>query len=138
HLPAQLARHRPRRRERGAGVVPYQPGLVERRAEWLGDLRDGIDRLALGGKEREARRIAAQVRAQLARRREEIPHLGQAARLERGAVGRGGGERGGEQRNVRGGRAAGLGRQRDQLGNEVEAPLGLGPLARRTELEHRL
>src|SRR5207247_1133824 len=134
-LGAQLARHGAWRRERRVRVVAHLPGLGERRGEGLGDLRDGVDRLALGGQAGEARGVAAQIRAHLACRREQVAHLDQAPRLEGGALGRGGGERGSEERNVRRGRSARLHLESDQLGEEVEPALGLGRVARRAQRE---
>jgi hypothetical protein len=121
HLGAQLACESPRPAELGAGVVAHLAGLVERIGERSGDFGNVFDSVRDGGEERPAVRGAPQVGAHLAAGREQIAHVGQAARLERSSQRRGSRQRRREQRQIPERRAAELRAQPAQLVDEREA-----------------
>ena len=134
----QVARGASRRRERRACVLADLAALVEHRGERGFDVGRLGQAVGHRGETREAVGIASQMVAHLPCHQQEVPHLDQPARLQRGARRRRLLEGRTETRDVAGGQRAGLATERHQLGQGVEAALCLGAVGRRPQRSHRV
>ena len=132
-LDPQLAHDRARRGERRARVVPHLAALVERAGERRLHLGGQRQRLGERGERGEAGRVAPEPGPDLTPDADDLRDLGQAPRLQGGALG--GRCRQGrcQQRDVGRRRPPRLAPERRGFFQQREPPLGLGRLGRRVK-----